>query len=142
MLCEANASFNSTNPISSIFNPALCNAFCVAGTGPTPIIAGSTPADAIETIFANGVKEYSFTAFSLANNKEAAPSFIPDEFPAVTVPSFLNAGFNTASLSKEVFLGCSSTITQLINPLLCISTAAISLLNLPASFATKYFSCD
>ena len=40
-----------------------------------------------------------------------APSFIPLEFPAVTVPSFLNAGFKAASFSRVTSgLGCSSWV--------------------------------
>ena len=38
-----------------------------------------------------------------AISKAAAPSFNPDELPAVTLPSFLNAGFNLAKLSIVVF---------------------------------------
>ena len=43
------------------------------------------------------------------NNKAAAPSFIPDEFPAVTLPLSWNTVFNFSK--SEIFkliLGCSS----------------------------------
>ena len=106
--CDANASFNSIRSRSPTFKPARCKAFSVAGTGPIPITDGSTPATAMLTIFAIGCKLYFLTASSLANNIAAAPSFIPEEFPAVTVPSFIKAGFNCASFSMVVLRGCSS----------------------------------
>jgi hypothetical protein len=46
--------------------------------------------------------ENSFTAFSEASIRQAAPSLIPEELPAVTVPSFVNAGFSDESFSIEV----------------------------------------
>ena len=42
-------------------------------------------------------------------NNAAAPSFKPEEFPAVTDPSFLNAGFNPAKLSMLVFARANSS---------------------------------
>ena len=45
--------------------------------------------------------------FEVVNNKAAAPSFIPDEFPGVTVPSFRKTVFNFSK--SEIFmpiLGC------------------------------------
>jgi hypothetical protein len=43
------------------------------------------------------------------NTVAAAPSFIPDEFPAVTVPLFLNTFFNFFKSSIfKLSLGCSS----------------------------------
>ena len=50
---------------------------------------GSTPTDDQETIFARGFKDF-FSASSICvKSTAAAPSFIPDEFPGVTVPFFL-----------------------------------------------------
>ena len=109
--CEAKASLSSIISRSAIFNPALCNAFFVAGTGPMPITEGSTPATAMEIIFANGCRLYFFTASSPASKRAAAPSLMPDELPAVTVPSFINAGFKEANFSSDVSLGCSSVST-------------------------------
>ncbi len=60
------------------------------------------------TTLAIGFRWYVLTASSLANKMAAAPSLMPDEFPAVTVPSFIKAGFNEASFSREVSRGCSS----------------------------------
>jgi hypothetical protein len=45
---------------------------------------------------------------SLTTNEAAAPSFIPEELPAVTDPFALNAGLSVASFSTEVKRGCSS----------------------------------
>ena len=70
----------------------------MAGTGPIPIIEGSTPATAIETILAIGWRLYWVMAFSLARINAAAPSFIPEEFPAVTVPSLIKAGLKEDQL--------------------------------------------
>ena len=41
--CAANASFSSITSTSSSDRPALSSALRVAGTGPIPIVAGSTP---------------------------------------------------------------------------------------------------
>src|SRR3954464_6472415 len=54
---------------------------------------GSTPATAILTIFAIGCRSNIRTASSLASSNNAAPSFNPDEFPAVTVPFGTKAAF-------------------------------------------------
>ena len=54
------------------------------------------------TILAKGFKPlFSASSFSIKITA-AAPSFIPEELPAVTVPFFLNAGFNLDSPSIEV----------------------------------------
>ena len=82
------------------------------------------------------------TASSLASNIAAAPSLMPEELPAVTVPSFIKAGFNVASFSSDVCRGCSSVVTQLIRPLFVNSIAVISSSHLFADFAAKYFCCD
>ena len=48
------------------------------------------------------------------NVTAAAPSFIPDAFPAVTVPSFLNTGFNLDNASRFIpSLGCSSDLKSI-----------------------------
>ena len=75
----------------------------MASTGPIPIILGSTPTTAELTIRANGFKLYFFTASSDAIIVAAAPSFNPDAFPAVTLPSFWKAGRNLDNPSDVVF---------------------------------------
>ncbi len=47
--CDANASLSSTRSRSSTAIPARASALRVAGTGPMPMTAGSTPATAVET---------------------------------------------------------------------------------------------
>lgn len=57
--------------------PARLSAPLIAGTGPIPMIDGSTPEVQYETRRANGVRPCSLTAFSLAKTRDAAPSQIP-----------------------------------------------------------------
>ena len=90
------------NPISLMVNPVLLRAFRVAGIGPNPMVLGGTPAAAEVIIRAKGFK-LSWEALSaFITSNAAAPSFNPEEFPAVTVPSFRNAGFNRDNASIEV----------------------------------------
>jgi len=67
----------------------------------------------------------------------AAPSLIPEALAAVTVPSFLKAGFRPASFSAVVSpRGCSSVSKRIGSPFFAgISTATISSLNFPAFIA-------
>ncbi len=67
--------------------------------GPVPIIFGSTPALAYDLIVANGSRPNSSAFALLIKTTAAAPSLIPDEDAAVTVPSFLKAGRNFERLS-------------------------------------------
>ncbi len=61
--------------MSFMESAARCNAFRVAGTGPTPMYAGSTPIIAVETILANGFRLNFFKMSSLTIKLAAAPSF-------------------------------------------------------------------
>ena len=101
--------------MSSILKPVFSNNFLTAGIGPVPIIDGSTPVSAYPINFAIGFKPFSSALFFSIKTKAAAPSFIPDAFPAVTDPSFLNAGLNLAMLSisqsKRMCSSCSKTVT-------------------------------
>ena len=64
----------------------------MAGTGPIPIIEGSTPASAYPVKVAS-IGKFKVLATSLVVKiTAAAPSLMPEEFPAVTTPSFLKAG--------------------------------------------------
>ena len=58
------------------------------------MIDGSTPHCAHETILAKGSIFLFFASSAVINTTAAAPSLIPEALPAVTVPSFLNAGLN------------------------------------------------
>ena len=100
ILWAAKASFDSTKSKSLIVQPAFFMARLEDGIGPEPIKEGSTPQLAHETILANGCRPY-FSACSLVITKTAAaPSLIPEEFPAVTVPLFLKAGLRSDSPSS------------------------------------------
>ena len=96
----ANASFDSIQSICEIFSPASDSASCTAGIGPSPIKFGATPFSPYDIILAMTGIEYFETECSLASTKAAAPSFIPDELPAVTVPSLSKAGFSLVKSSK------------------------------------------
>ena len=77
--------------------------------GPKPIKDGSTPHDAHETILTNGSIDLFSACFLVINTVAAAPSFIPDEFPGVTVPFSLKTVFNFFKSSMiKLLLGCSS----------------------------------
>ena len=76
ILCT-NISSTSTRAMSCRLFPALLRAALIAGTGPIPMIDGSTPATEYEAILARGVKLCSFRAFSLTKMSAAAPSQIP-----------------------------------------------------------------
>ena len=80
------ASLISNKPISSIFKPAFSRALSVDGTGPYPIISGSTPANANVINLAFGDTPSSLALLSLARSAAVAPSFKPAAFPAVTLP--------------------------------------------------------
>ena len=58
--------------------------------GPSPINEGSTPQVAQDTILTNGSKDFFSACFLDIKTKAAAPSFMPEEFPGVTVPFSLN----------------------------------------------------
>ena len=74
----------------------------------------------------------------------AAPSLIPEAFPAVTEPSFLKTGRNLDKLSKLAsFLGNSSVSKTTGSPLRCgMTTGTISSLKRPDSIAATALFCD
>ena len=95
-----NASLISQKSISDAFSPALSRAFWLAGTGPAPIMVGSTPANPMERIVASGLMPF-FLAVSLdIKTMDVAAAFKGEEIPAVMTPSFLKAGFNEAMPSS------------------------------------------
>ena len=74
---------------------------------------GSTPATALPTNAPSGSTPSSRARSSLAITSAAAPSLIPLELPAVTVPPSRNAGLSAASFSTLVSgRGCSSRVTS------------------------------
>ena len=81
---------------------------------------------------------------ALASSSTAAPSLMVEALPAVTVPSFLNAGLSLASASAVVpARGCSSVSTTTGSPLRCgISMGVISSRKRPVATASIAFSCE
>ena len=84
--CAANASFSSTRSKSSTVRPVRSVSFCIAGTGPMPMIRGSTPALAQPRILARGVRPRLCAASADVRTSAAPPSVIPDDVPAVMMP--------------------------------------------------------
>ena len=106
--------------------PARSSSFRTAGTGPMPITRGSTPATALPTKAPSGSMPSACARSSLAITSAAAPSLIPLEFPAVTVPPSRNAGFSAASFSAFVSgRGCSSRVTSPIGDELVVEAAGL-----------------
>ena len=106
----------------------------MAGTGPIPIIEGSTPASAYPVKVAK-IGKFNVLATSLVVKiKAAAPSLIPEEFPAVTIPSVLKTGLNelrdSTVVSGRILSSLSIEITCFIF-LFVSSIGVISLLKVP-----------
>ena len=116
----------------------------MAGTGPIPMIAGSTPATAVDTIRASGRRPSARARSASTSSTADAPSLIPDAFPAVTVPPSRNAGRSRASASAVVSArGCSSRATTTGSPFFWgTSTGTICQSNRPASIAATALRCD
>ena len=75
----------------------------MAGTGPVPITAGSTPTTAVATIRTSGLRPSALAFSSDMTSSAAAPSFSGELLPAVTVPMpGMNAGLSAARLSRLV----------------------------------------
>ena len=66
------------------------------------MISLGTPATAYDTRRAIGLWPAAAATAASASTKKAAPSLMPEALPAVTEPSFLNAGFILASVSIVV----------------------------------------
>mmetsp|Transcript_30700 Transcript_30700/g.73591 ORF Transcript_30700/g.73591 Transcript_30700/m.73591 type:complete len:229 (-) Transcript_30700:495-1181(-) len=137
--CAAKASLASTRSRSSCFHPAFPSAAFTAGIGPVPMIFGSTPAAAKLTTVASGVNPAAFAASSDISSITAAPSLIPDADPAVTVPSFLNAGFSLAIPALEASFLMYSSVSKV--PFFT-GTGTIWALNLPSAWAAAALVCD
>ncbi len=109
-------------------------------TGPIPITDGSTPPRSPATQVASGVTPSSLAFSSVITTIAAAPSLIVEALPAVTVPSFLNAGRSLPRLSAVVLaLIPSSLFTMIVSFLVLTSTSTISASNLPAACAAAAF---
>ncbi|MNP09996.1 hypothetical protein D3C76_1021270 [compost metagenome] len=85
----------------------------------------------------------SFALSALINIKAAAPSLIPDAFPAVTVPFSLNIGFNLFNASIVFPNLGNSSVSKTTSPFLVfIVIGTISSLNSPDLIAFSAFNCD
>ena len=102
-----------------------------------PMIFGSTPAVAYDRMRASGGVPALRSAWPVTTTSADAPSLMPDAFPAVTEPSFLNAGFSAPSFSAVVpARGYSSVSMRSGSPFFCgTSTATISASKLPSPTA-------
>ena len=67
-----------------MFQPAFFSAAREAGIGPVPMIAGSTPACAQETMRASGFLPRFAASLAVISTTAAAPSLMPDALAAVT----------------------------------------------------------
>src|SRR3546814_8362054 len=81
--------------------PAFCRARFVAGTGPMPIMEGSTPAWAQLATRARTGAFRRAASSAVIRTRAAAPSLIPLALAAVTVPSFLKAGRTAETLDRK-----------------------------------------
>ena len=108
------------------------------------MIAGSTPATAVEMTRASGLRPSSRARDASTSSTADAPSLIPELLPAVTVPPSRNAGRSFASASADVSArGCSSRETTIGSPFrwgTVIGTIWPS--NRPASIAATAFCWD
>src|SRR3989442_3747814 len=88
----ANASFASMRSRSPTFQPAFLSAARDAGIGPVPMIEGSTPAWAQDTMHASGVLPRLAASLAFISTTAAAPSLMPDALAAAPVPYLAKAG--------------------------------------------------
>src|SRR5690554_1225773 len=99
MAWAAKASLASIRSSSAAVQPARSRQRWLAGIGPVPMMVGSTPALAWALMVASGVRPSSLAFSALHTITAAAPSFREEALPAVTEPSFLNAGRSLPRLS-------------------------------------------
>jgi len=105
-----------------------------------PITRGATPAVAMPTMRARGVRPWRVAAASLASSSAQLPSLTPLALPAVTVPSGRTMPLSLASASRLVARGCSSCRTTSASPFFCaIVTGQISASKKPRCCAASVF---
>ena len=106
--------------------------------------AGSTPAAPVETTRASGSRPSCRAPSSVVTTRQAAPSLICEELPAVTVPPSRKTGRSLASFSKLVSgRGPSSEWIVTGGPFgWGASTVTISSSKRPASVAATARRCD
>ena len=132
----AKASLSSITSIWSSVRPVWASTLRVAGVGPKPMMRGATPAVAIPTTRALGVRPFFVALASSASSRAQAPSFTPLALPAVTVPSGRTTPLSLARASRLVSRGCSSLSTTIASPFFCgMVTGVISRARWPAFWA-------
>src|SRR5512132_3491737 len=143
MTCAANASLISITSMSASDRPVFSSTFLVAGTGPMPMTAGSTPAHDIPASRASGRRPSAAARDSDISTRAAAPSVIPEELPAVTLPFSRKTGGNAASRSSVVSgRGCSSSLTVMVPERLGSGAWTGNVSAARRSFAAWAFCCD
>src|SRR4051812_37146807 len=139
----AKASLASIRSRSPMFQPAFFSAARDAGIGPVPMILGSTPAWPHDTMRPRIVLPSLAACLAVISTTAAAPSLMPEALPAVTVPSFSNAGFSLAIASTVApWRGYSSSATMMSPLRDLMVTGTISSLNLPAFCAASALFCE
>src|SRR5512132_549348 len=143
MTCAANASLISITSMSASDRPVFSSTFLVAGTGPMPMTAGSTPAHDIPASRASGRRPSAAARDSDISTRAAAPSVIPEELPAVALPFSRKTGGNAASRSSVVSgRGCSSSLTVMVPERLGSGAWTGNVSAARRSFAAWAFCCD
>ena len=107
----ANASLISHRSTSSFFQPARASTRSIAPAGAVVNHSGACAWPAAATMRASGFQPRAAAASAAASTSAAAPSLIDDALPAVTVPSFWNAGRSAPSFSMSPRPGSSSSAT-------------------------------
>src|SRR5258705_13468219 len=92
--CAAKASLISRRSRSFGVQPAFLRHSFDAGIGPIPMMLGSTPADEYALMRASGLRPNSLALAALIIITAAAPSFMPDALPAVTVAVLSDGRFS------------------------------------------------
>ena len=139
--CTANASFSSKRSTSCRFQPAFFATLRDASTGVISSSFGSRPLVAWATMRAIGVSPSAEARAADITTSAAAPSLTGGALPAVTLPSFLNAGFRARSTSAVVSARTDSSWAKSTgSPFFClIGTGSSSAANFPAAWAAAAF---
>src|SRR3954468_3023527 len=133
---QAKASLSSTSSMALMSRPVLASRRWTAGTGPMPMIRGSTPTTSQPTSRATTGRPSSPAARREATMIAAAPSVIPEALPAVTRPPSRKTGASLASEARVTpSRGCSSVSTWMSPFFPGTVTGAISGAKRPAARA-------
>jgi len=146
MACTAKASFSSNRSTLSAVHPAFASTFCTPVTGAIITHCGSTPLVACARIRTSGSSPRAFALAADIITSAAPASFTPGAFPAVTVPSFLNAGFRARNVSTLVSSRIDSSRSNSVGAcpffLAGISTGTTCDLKRHSLHASAAFWCD